>query len=103
MAPPDPHHRTQEQSIKARKHQLFESDDHATQTGGSSRSFADCLRETPADPLSPALKVGLWVVGVLVILLLLAAFARVGTRKPRPKPNPTALVHPGLMIANRLA
>ena len=94
MAPPDPHHRTQEQSIKARKHQLFETDDHATQSGPR-RSFADCLRETPADPLSPAIKAGLWVVGALVILLLLAAFAKVGTRKPTPKPSSAAFAPRG--------
>lgn len=85
MAPPDPHQRTQEQSIKARKHQLFEADDRSGEDGPR-RSFADVVRSTPAAPLSPALRATLWVVGALVILLLLAAFAKVGTRKPKPRP-----------------
>ncbi len=92
MAPPDPHHRTQEQSIKARKHQLFGSDED-DQTGPR-RSFAACLRETPAAPLPLAIRAALWAVGALVILLLLAAFAKVGTKKPRPKPTSTACLAP---------
>jgi len=90
MAAPDPHHRTQEQSIKARKHQLFDSDEHAE--FGPHRSFAECLRETPAAPLSPAIKVILWVVGTLVIAILLLAFVKVGTRKPRGRATPSAAV-----------
>ena len=88
MAAPDPHHRTQEQSIKARKHQLFDSDEHAE--FGPRRSFAECLRETPAAPISPAVKAILWVLGTLVIAILLLAFVKVGTRKPRGKPTPSS-------------
>jgi len=82
---PDPHPRTQEQSIKARKHQLFESDEH--DQFGPRRSFAECLRETPAAPMPLAIKALLWVVGSLVVLILLLAFAKVGTKKPRPNPS----------------
>ena len=89
MAAPDPHQTTQEQSIKARKHQLFEADDLSGEHAPS-RSFADCLRETPAAPLSPALKAGLWVLGGVVLLLLLAAFVKVGNRAPKPRPAAAA-------------
>ena len=87
MVAPNPHHRTQEQSIKARKHQLFEADDDHAHSGPR-QSFAEILRVTPADPLTPAIKGILWVVGTLVILLLLAGFTTVGKRKPRPRPQP---------------
>ncbi len=93
----DPYSQTQEQSIKARKHQLYETDDTASQSGPR-RSFEECLRQTPADPLSPTVKALLWVVGTLVIVLLLAAFARVATHhKPRPRRNPTTAIAPTLI------
>lgn len=82
MAPDHPHPRTQEQSIKARKHQLFETDEAVA--AGPRQSFAECLRQTPAAPLSGPLKAGLWAVGTLVIFLLAAALATSGNRKPRP-------------------
>ena len=89
MAASNPPNQTQEQSIKARKHQLFGADDDQAQSGPR-QSFAELLRITPADPLSPLTKGILWVVGSLVILLLLAAFTTVGTRtRPRPKPAAT--------------
>ena len=53
---------------------------------GPRRSFQDCLRETPADPLSTPVKGLLWTVGTVVILLLVAALATGGNRKPRPRP-----------------
>ena len=84
----DPHHHeAQDRSIKARKHQLFEDDDV---DHGPRRTFAQALRETPAAPLDPVARGALWVVGVLVILLLLAAFAKLGTRKPKPRPAAAA-------------
>jgi hypothetical protein len=82
---PEPHQRTQEQSIKARKHELFEADEPDGSTGPR-RSFQECLRTTPADPLSTLLKALLWTVGTIVILLLIAALVTSGTKKPRPKP-----------------
>ena len=86
--PPDQH--TQEQSIKARKHQLFEVDTPLDGSTGPRRSFQDCLRETPAEPLSTPLKALLWTLGTIVILLLVLALATGGTRKPKPK-SPNAL------------
>ena len=85
----EPHQRTQEQSIKARKHQLFEVDEPLDVATGPRRSFQECLRTTPADPLSPALKAVLWVVGSLVVLLLIAALVTGGQKKPRPGPVST--------------
>ena len=85
MAPD--HHRTQEQSIKARKHQLFESDERRT-LSGPRQSFRDCLRETPATPLSSPIKAILWTVGVVVILLLIAAWPPAGPGNPGPRPPP---------------
>jgi hypothetical protein len=78
--------RTQEQSIKARKHQLFEVDEPLDGQLGPRRSFQECLRTTPADPLSTPLKALLWTIGTIVILLLIAALATGGAKKPRPKP-----------------
>ncbi len=84
MPPDPPPQRTQEQSIRARKHQLFESDDLADH--GPRSTFPELVRQTPAAPLSPVIKGALWTVGALVILLLIAALATSGNRKPRPKP-----------------
>ncbi len=88
MAPEPAHQRTQEQSIKARKHQLFDSEERVD--SGPRQPFRDCLRRTPAAPLSTPVKAGLWVVGVVVILLLAAAFIASGTRKARPGPTATS-------------
>jgi hypothetical protein len=82
---PEPQ-RTQEQSIKARKRELYEDDEPIPDSTGPRRSFRECLRTTPADPLSTLFKALLWVVGTLVILLLLAALATTGQKKPKPKP-----------------
>ena len=97
MAASNPPDRTQEQSIKARKHQLFGADDDQARSGPRP-TFAELLRVTPADPLSPLTKGILWTVGALVILLLLAAFATVATRtraRPRPRPRPAETVSLG--------
>ena len=90
MAASNPHDRTQEQSIKARKHQLFGADDDQAESSPRA-TFAELLRDTPADPLSPLTRGILWTVGALVILLLVVAFATIGTRprvRPRPRPQP---------------
>ena len=85
MAPDPPQQRTQEQSIKARKHQLFEADEPLD--AGPRRSFRECLRTTPATPLSPPLKALLWTTGTIVVLLLIVALATGGNKKPKPRPN----------------
>ncbi len=82
---PEPQ-RTQEQSIKARKHQLFEVDEPLGGSSGPRQSFQEYLRTTPADPLSTTAKAILWIVGAIVILLLIVALATSGPKKPRPKP-----------------
>lgn len=83
---PEPQ-RTQEQSIKARKRDLFDADAPDVDDSGPRRSFQDCLKATPADPLSALVKAALWVVGTVVILLLVAALATGGKKKPRPRPE----------------
>ena len=90
MALDPPDQRTQEQSIKARKHQLFEVDERPTLATGPRRSFQDCLRQTPAEPLSTPLKALLWTVGTIVILLLALALATGGQKKPKSM-SPNAL------------
>ena len=90
MAPVPPDQRTQEQSIKERKQELFEVDQALQAPTGPRRSFQDCLRETPADPLSTPLKALLWTVGTIVILLLMFALATGGNKKPKPR-SPNAL------------
>lgn len=67
MAPETP--REQEQSIKARKREIFEEE----QVFGPRRPFSAYLAETEATPLTAGQKAALWGVGVLVLLLLVAA------------------------------
>jgi hypothetical protein len=69
----DKHQETQEQSIKARKHQLFDDDTSEFAVKGPRKPFATFLKETPADPLSGTAKAILWAAGAVVILLLVAA------------------------------
>jgi hypothetical protein len=61
----------QDQSIKARKFQLFERQ----QLGGAGalRPFADYVRQTPPAPMATPIKASLWALAVLVALLFLAA------------------------------
>jgi hypothetical protein len=82
----DKHHETQEQSIKARKHQLFEVD--APVEVGSGRPFKEFVRTTPAAPLSGLIKAALWTAGVVVVLVLAAALFKTFHHPPRPAPGP---------------
>ncbi len=91
MPPNPPQSRSQEQSIRARKHSLYGSDDHPNL--GPGLPFRECLRTTPATPLSTVVKALLWVVGTLVILLLAAALVASGHKKPRPA-KPVAVIEP---------
>jgi hypothetical protein len=90
--------RSPEQSLKSRKSTLFDEDEPASAASAPRRSFQDCLRQTPAAPLSTGLKATLWVVGGIVVVLLIAALATSGGKRPRPKlggetnPNPPARV-----------
>jgi hypothetical protein len=77
-----------EPPMKAKTHRLFEQDEpDPSLAAGPRRSFAECLRTTPADPLSPLVKAALWAVGTIVVLLLIAALATGGGRKPKPRPT----------------
>jgi hypothetical protein len=76
----------QEQSIKARSHELFV--DHApAESGRGSKAFLEYLRETPAEPLSTPTKVLLWLAAIIVSILFVAAIWRV-TRRSVPKQQP---------------
>lgn len=97
----DPHDpaRTQEQSIKARKHQLFE-DEEPVGGGGSSVPFEELLRTTPAEPLSGPVKAMLWAIGVVVALLLAASLLTSGkSRAPRKAAD--AARDAGFVVAGR--
>ncbi len=93
MAPNTPQPRSQEQSIRARKHSLYEDDD-LPGLDGPRRSFRECLRTTPAAPLPTLVKALLWVVGILVILLLAAALVASGHKKPKPAKPAAHIVEP---------
>ena len=79
----------QELSIREREQELF-VDPQETPTGESPvKPFSIYLWETPAKPMSPAVKVILWIVGIAVLLLLGAALWR--TQRPsRPRRAPGA-------------
>ena len=83
----------QELSIKARAYELYLKPSNATSTK-LVKPFPVYLRETPAVPLSTLTKVMLWMVGIIVALLFLAALWRVllghGPRRQTRAPWPTA-------------
>jgi hypothetical protein len=75
----------QERSIKDREEQLFfEPDDPAT-AKPPPKPFPAYLRETPPNPMSPAIKTLLWIVGIVVLLLFLAALWRAHRPARRPR------------------
>jgi hypothetical protein len=85
MAPEmQPHRETQEQSIKARKTELFEEESRDGE-GGPVRPFRAYLETTPAAPLSLGVKASLWSAGVLVGLLFVAGAAGGKTRAKVPE------------------
>jgi hypothetical protein len=59
-----------DQSIKARKFQLFEE---RKDSGTTSKRFTEYVLNTPPTPLAPGVKVALGAVAVVVVLLLLAS------------------------------
>jgi hypothetical protein len=65
---------SQDQSIKARKHELFEDEQHGSQQGPL-KAFSEYLEETPAAPLAGSDKAVLGAVGTLVLLLFFAAIS----------------------------
>lgn len=84
MAPQAP--REQEQSIKARKREIFEEE----QDFGPRKPFAEYLAMTEATPLTAAQKAMLWGVGTLVVLLLVAALLTM----PAPSIGPHHTANP---------
>ncbi len=89
MSVPRRDQREQEVSIRQREGELFRREDEAASTA---KPFAEYLRETPAAPLPAWLTAALWAIGVVVVLLLAAAFWRLQSRpaphalrKGRPK------------------
>jgi hypothetical protein len=80
MAPEMP--REQEQSIKARKREIFEEEQR--DAGPPRRPFSEYMAKTPPAPLSAGQKAALGAVGALVVLLLLAALLTMpGPKIPR--------------------
>ncbi|SRR5579885_3047887 len=69
----------QEHSIKARAHELFVEEVPVAPSAGT-KPFEAYLRETPAYPVSPAIKVTLWIVGLVVAGLFVLALWRVSHR-----------------------
>jgi hypothetical protein len=68
----------QEISIKAREHELYVKN---LPDSGPVKPFPVYLRETPAEPFSLGTKAVLWMVGIVVSLLFLAAVWRVSTHR----------------------
>src|SRR3954449_9375731 len=79
----------QEQSIKARKKELFVPDEPVAT--GPRKSLREYLRETPAAPLSKNTKLMLWGSAAPVLLLFLGAVA---TGKGRDIKTPACMVVP---------
>jgi hypothetical protein len=79
----------QEISIKEREHELFEKPP-PTITSRPVKPFPVYLRETPAEPLSLTTKAILWIVGIIVAMLFLAALWKIN--HPRRAKAPTKSV-----------
>jgi hypothetical protein len=68
----------QELSIKAREHELYVKRLPREHEGArASKPFPVYLRETPALPLSPLAKTGLWVAGAIVVALFVLSIWRI--------------------------
>jgi hypothetical protein len=66
----------QERSIREREQELFVEPQERTTPEPPLKPFPIYLRETPAIPISPEVKVILWIVGIAVLLLLCVALWR---------------------------
>ena len=69
----------QDQSIKARKNQLFEA--QARDNAGGLKPFTVYLHQTPPTPMLPGVKVALWALAAVVALLFLGALLSGGRRR----------------------
>ena len=72
----------QDQSIKARKHQLFEAP-VSDASAATVKPFVVYLRGTPATPMPQGTRIALWGLAVVVVLLFLAAL--LAPHRPRPR------------------
>lgn len=73
---------SQEQSIKDRKKELFQAEPAPVAPTGPRKTVKDYLREARPMPMTRVAKAGLWVAGVLVVLLFLASLL---TSSSRPR------------------
>jgi len=72
---------TQEQSIKARKHELFVEE--KLDNDGPKKRFREYVRETPAAPMSRNVKLILWGSAAPVVVLFIASlFSKGSSAKP---------------------
>jgi hypothetical protein len=69
---PNEAHENTDQSIKARKGQLFESR-KSTEDAVKAKAFREYIKDTPPTPMTSGIKAALWAVAVLVGLLFLAS------------------------------
>jgi hypothetical protein len=76
----------QERSIKARSHELFVEPDQAAEGTRPTKPFPVYIRETPAQPMSPATKAIFWIVGIVVAGLFIAAVWRITQRHGLKRP-----------------
>jgi len=79
----------QEQSIKARSHELF-VDETPVVSARSGKPFKAYLRETPAQPVSRGVQALLWAIGLIVGALFLLALWRVSHRHHGKTPRDQA-------------
>jgi hypothetical protein len=89
----------QEQSIKARKHELFV--DEPLGQDGPRKTFRECLRETPAAPLTKNVKLMLWGSAAPVVLLFFGALLTGKGAAPKPPSEtvlPPSLVKPQVLV-----
>jgi hypothetical protein len=79
----------QEISIKARARELFVESEPAS-AARPVKPFPVYLRETPAVPISGTIKAVLWMVGIIVALLFIAAVWRLMVRYGHQRPSAAA-------------
>ena len=69
----------QERSIKDREEELFFEPHDSASARTPLKPFPVYLRETPSVPVATGIKAIIWIVGILVALLFLAALWRCAT------------------------
>jgi len=88
----------QELSIKEREQELYDEPREPPPAKPPVKPFPIYLRETPAVPMSSGVKATLWVVGIVVVLLLIAALLRTQQssriRRGSAVPRASAMITP---------